>query len=586
MKLMKWLCVTVALAGTLIAQGRGPKQVSAQTWGQLRTAAPAIFGEVGQNARGSRVVRPVAWFITIPLASLGSNLSDALQKYRTPLTGHNASTVNTGSVEIASSLLDYKGGTDAATAAKKSLESIRVAAYRVPALPTDEAEARNLFEFAKSLGAMTIVVDGAPPASLALVDRMAGESELRVAFSAPSEYRALLKAVEGTSPRIGASIDVAKWGLNAKSTDALAALKDRVVGMRLRGTVDSSFLQALDNAGVRPTFVVVEPSKAGDAVVEISKSLDALETALLPVAGKRVAQLARDTPIQNPTQLTDEQRAAVAAAIPSSAPAKPKKAHRVLVMDYQVAYGGHASRAYANLSMELWGNKLGAFTPVFTNDVENLKYPKIREYDAIFFNNTVGQVFVDPEIRASLLRFVREGGGLAGYHGLAAAALDWPEFGDMLGARLFSGRGDPRLRGKLPPATVDSNSQTATLKVDDPGSPITAGFPNKEFEWKEEYYFLERPAYSRDRLHILLSIENSKTDMTQCSACGENQDVGVAWIRNYGKGRVFFTSLGHWPAFYQDANMSRFMLAGIQFVLGDLEADATPSTKLRSSAGR
>ena len=38
------------------------------------------------------------------------------------------------------------------------------------------------------------------------------------------------------------------------------------------------------------------------------------------------------------------------------------------------------------------------------------KYDRLRTFDAVFLNNTVGQIFVDPEIRAGLSRFVREGG--------------------------------------------------------------------------------------------------------------------------------------------------------------------------------
>ena len=55
--------------------------------------------------------------------------------------------------------------------------------------------------------------------------------------------------------------------------------------------------------------------------------------------------------------------------------------------------------------------------------------------------------------------------------------------------------------------------------------------------------------------------------------------IAVSWIRSYGKGRIFYTSLGHTPALFESPEMSKFLLAAIQFVLGDLDADTTPSAK-------
>ena len=53
-------------------------------------------------------------------------------------------------------------------------------------------------------------------------------------------------------------------------------------------------------------------------------------------------------------------------------------------------------------------------------------------------------------------------------------------------------------------------------------------------------------------------------------------DYVISWVRPYGKGRVFYCSLGHEPSSYYNPHVLRHYLAGIQFALGDLEADATP----------
>jgi type 1 glutamine amidotransferase len=54
----------------------------------------------------------------------------------------------------------------------------------------------------------------------------------------------------------------------------------------------------------------------------------------------------------------------------------------------------------------------------------------------------------------------------------------------------------------------------------------------------------------------------------------------MVWIRSYGKGRVFQCGLGHRPDFYELANLQQLVFAGVQFILGDLDADTTPSAKL------
>ena len=57
-------------------------------------------------------------------------------------------------------------------------------------------------------------------------------------------------------------------------------------------------------------------------------------------------------------------------------------------------------------------------------------------------------------------------------------------------------------------------------------------------------------------------------------------DYGVSWIHSYGKGRVFFCILGHNPTLFTTPQLAQYFLAGIQFILGDLDADTTPSAHL------
>jgi type 1 glutamine amidotransferase len=80
----------------------------------------------------------------------------------------------------------------------------------------------------------------------------------------------------------------------------------------------------------------------------------------------------------------------------------------------------------------------------------------------------------------------------------------------------------------------------------------------------------------RDHLHVLLSIDvpNTPTPPRRIlKVRSEDQDFPVSWLRRYGKGRVFYSSLGHGAPLYSNAPILAHFLAGIQYALGDLKAD-------------
>jgi type 1 glutamine amidotransferase len=132
--------------------------------------------------------------------------------------------------------------------------------------------------------------------------------------------------------------------------------------------------------------------------------------------------------------------------------------------------------------------------------------------------------------------------------------------------------------------------EKAVIKIDDPSSPLTAAFEGKEFEWQDEFFRFTTPPYNRDKLHVLLSFDAEKTDMHQkpdCDICDRaDNDIAVSWIRSYGKGRIFYATIGHLPTLFATPAITRFFLSGLQFALGDLDADTTPSARLRAGNGR
>jgi type 1 glutamine amidotransferase len=275
----------------------------------------------------------------------------------------------------------------------------------------------------------------------------------------------------------------------------------------------------------------------------------------------------------------DDERRRIEGALPSEAPGRPSKPRRLLIFDLNVGYGGHRSAAHANLAFELMGRKTGAFETTVSADPAVFRPESLKGFDAVFFNNTVGNLFEDPALRRSLVEFVLGGGGLMGVHGTSVAFTrwpgaheDWPEFGRMLGAR-----GAAHMPG--------NGEERAVLKLDDPDHPLNRPFGGKGFEHRSEFFRFGDP-FSRTRVRVLMSLDNAASEALQGAPLKEfrkDGDYAVAWVRNYGKGRVFYCSIAHHPDPFWDPTMLKYYLGAIQFVLGDLPCPTVPSSRLTAA---
>jgi len=276
-----------------------------------------------------------------------------------------------------------------------------------------------------------------------------------------------------------------------------------------------------------------------------------------------------------PAAVSEAERQKVEAAVPHQAVAKPRKPRKLLIFDLNVNYGGHGSIRTANLAFTLMGRKTGAFETVVSRDPAVFQRESLRQFDAVFFNNTVGNCFTDPALRQNLVEFVYAGGGLMGVHGTSVgftqwpgAKEDWPEFGLMIGARGANHR---------------ANDEHVFIKLDDPAHPVLQAFGAQGFDYRDEFFRVHDP-YSRHRLRVLLSIDTARTDLSAGPRYGKleraDNDFALAWLRNYGRGRTFYCTIAHNPYVFWDPKMLRFYLAAAQFVLGDLPAPTIPSAKL------
>lgn len=261
----------------------------------------------------------------------------------------------------------------------------------------------------------------------------------------------------------------------------------------------------------------------------------------------------------------------------------PVKPRRVLV--YSISHGPHRFGIPTyKAALKVFGEKTGAFTAVVSDDLANFEAEALRQFDCVCFANTTGNVFSRPIARhlydeltdsekaaqeknatrlvKNLTDYVRNGGGFFGIHAATDSLKKEPLYGNMIGGYF---NGHPW--GSRSNVTINLEESDHTLCRD--------VFGSGSFSMQDEIYQFREP-YDRTTLRVLLSIDIEKSDKPGHELKRDDRDYPVAWIRQYGKGRVFYCSLGHNVSTFANPSVLRFWANGFQYAVGDLEAEDTP----------
>ncbi len=247
--------------------------------------------------------------------------------------------------------------------------------------------------------------------------------------------------------------------------------------------------------------------------------------------------------------------------LPRKATVKPKKTRKLLILDRANGFY-HPTIPLANRAIELMGERTGAFQASVDHGYAMLTPERLAAFDAVVLNNTSNWRISDGQKRA-LIEFVRGGGGLMAIHGATWNFADWPEGQEMIGGRLI---GHPW-----------HHDGTWAVKIDEPDHPLCQAFGGEGFWIHDEIYMFT--VYSREKLRVLVSLDMTK-QANQVKGGRDDNDHAISWIHQYGKGRVFYCSFGNNVAPFHSPRILQHQLDGIQWILGDLAADATPSAKL------
>jgi uncharacterized protein len=197
--------------------------------------------------------------------------------------------------------------------------------------------------------------------------------------------------------------------------------------------------------------------------------------------------------------------------------------------------------------------------PVLGADGKPLLYAKnLNDFDAIFFFG-VREIDLKPDQMADLLSFVHnDGKGFVAAHAGLTAFFSSPEFGEMIG-----GRFDEHPWGIIRAPVIVEDSKFPGM----PHLPYT-------FDHVDEYYQVKD--FSREKSHVILRLDVSHLDMKAPLVHHQDADFPLAWAKMYGKGRVYYSALGHDPSDWDDRAVQEMYFEAIKWALRLTNADITP----------
>ncbi len=254
-----------------------------------------------------------------------------------------------------------------------------------------------------------------------------------------------------------------------------------------------------------------------------------------------------------------------AALLAGSLPAQEKREKKKLLAIGEVKGFEHDAASYGLATIWKIGQESGVWDTYIRTDTELITKKELKNnaknlnyFDAILFY-TSGELDMDEQQKADFLSFIRDDGkGFIAVHSANDTFYKWPEYGELVGG-YFDGH--------------PWNRFEAPIIVEDRSFPATKHFP-KEFTIYDEIY--QAREFSRDKVRVLIRLDESKLDMSAKGIKRTDGDFAVTWVRNYGKGRVFYTSFGHVESAWDRPDIQKMFLEAVKWAMKLTEGDATP----------
>ena len=245
-------------------------------------------------------------------------------------------------------------------------------------------------------------------------------------------------------------------------------------------------------------------------------------------------------------------------------PAPPEARKKLLAIGEEKGYR-HEAISHALATIEELGRRTQIWDTYIRTDTEPLTKKKLEfnaknlnDFDAVLFY-TGGTLEMDDQQKADFLSFVHDDGkGFIGIHSATITFTQWPAYGEMIGGYF----------DEHPWGTFE-----APIIVEDRSFPGMSQWP-AAFTLRDEIYQIKN--YSRSDRRVLMSLDASKLDLNNPRVHRTDRDFAVAWAKMYGKGRVYYTTLGHVEENWDDPRFQQMIIGAIKWALRLVDADITP----------
>jgi type 1 glutamine amidotransferase len=229
--------------------------------------------------------------------------------------------------------------------------------------------------------------------------------------------------------------------------------------------------------------------------------------------------------------------------------AEPGKPKRILLVTVTKGFR-HDSIPAAQATLRQLANTQGWEMELADTDTDlcrKLTREGLKRIDLIIFANTTGELPIPDKNKKMLLEWLRAGHAFVGMHAAADTLLQWQDYGRMIGGYFDGHPWFQKVRLKIEAANFSGTEAFA----DDP-------------ELEDEIYQFRD--WSRKDKQVILSIDNTSIDASKGKR--DDKDYAVSWVRGEGRGRVFYTSLGHREQVWQDRRYREHILGGIRWTMG------------------
>lgn len=183
----------------------------------------------------------------------------------------------------------------------------------------------------------------------------------------------------------------------------------------------------------------------------------------------------------------------------------------------------------------------------------------LAQFDGVVFVSTTGELPI-PDLGA-FLKWIQDGHAFIGIHAASDTLKSSDAYVEMIGGH-FAGH----------PWTAKGEHGFVNH---DPTHPVVKMFPER-FRWKDEIYQYG-PRYKPENVRVLLSIDMA------ASTPKNPWHVPVSWVRDYGRGRVFYTNLGHNDETWSDDAFQKHLTEGTAWALGRFDAPSKANPSIQAA---